>query len=264
MLFFLGIYFLFAFKSNQMVDKLKNETNYLIELEKEHTKEQLDEIKRIITDEMGLVQGSIVTVSSEQAKKMMIKDLGTEFLEVTEENPFFDVVQFKIESKLMDNENLINKYRSLDYVHNMYAEYSYVEEIARNVRVYSRVALLVGLFFTALAFLLIFNAIRLSLVESKSSFYTLKLLGADWNFIKKPFLQRAFYSGVSSGIIAIVFIVFVIVSIKLSNEIFKELISTIDILMISFAMLILGFLVNIMSTNYILNKYLKMKEEDLY
>ena len=264
MLFFLGIYFLFAFKSNVLVTQLKNETNFLIELEKSYTEENISALDELIISEIGFVESSIKRISSDQARDLMIKDLGEEFLEISEENPFFEVIQFKLESNELDTEDLITKYRALPYVHNMYAEYSYVEDIARNVKYYSRAALIVGLFFTGLAFLLIFNAIKLSLVESKSSFYTLKLLGADWNFIKKPFLQRAFYSGLTSSIVAIVIILGSIFSLRYSYEIFKELVGVTDIFLIIAIMVLIGLLVNLISTNYILNKFLNMKEEDLY
>ena len=210
------------------------------------------------------MKSSLEYISRNEAKLMMENELGISFNELADENPFFDVFQFNIENESTDSETLLSAIKVLGGVHNAYVQESYAEEIGTNVRRFSILALIIGIFFSSLAITLIYNAIKLSLVESKSSFYTLKLLGADWNFIKKPFLQRAFYSGLLSGVIAILLFLIVISYLALSSRVLSSMISTWNIILVIFMMLSVGFFVNIISTNTILNRYLAMKEEDLY
>lgn len=245
-----------AFKSNALVKTLKNETSILLEI---NPGVSADLSPRIASFD-GVIQKSIKFVSKEDSKKIMEEELGTAFLDLEAENPFYDVYQFNIEKEKVD----IPLYRSIQGVHDAYAQNSYVDQISTNVRKFSRLALVVGIFFSALAITLIFNAIKLSLAESKTSFYTLKLLGSDWNFIKRPFLQRAFYSGMASGLIAIVLFALAMTYFILGNDSIANIVSFWNILLVSFIMLLVGFLVNLFSTNTILNRFLSMREEDLY
>lgn len=264
MLFFLGVYFLIAFKSNALVDQIKNESIILIELTSDISPDEKLIVETFLKQEQSIVVSSLEYISRNEAKLIMENELGISFNELADENPFFDVYQFNIENKSTDSKILLAEIKLLAGVHNAYVQESYAEEIGTNVRRFSILALIVGIFFSSLAITLIYNAIKLSLVESKSSFYTLKLLGADWNFIKKPFLQRAFYSGLLSGVIAILLFLVVISYLALSSRLLSSMISPGNIIMVIFMMLAVGFFVNIISTNTILNRYLAMKEEDLY
>jgi len=256
MLFFLGIYFMIAFKSNAFVKTLRNETSVLLEM-KPGTHENLS--PRIAAIE-GVIQRSIQFTSKADSKRIMEEELGSAFLDLQGDNPFFDVYQFNMEKEKVD----IALLRSIPGVHDAYAQNSYVDQISTNVRKFSRLALIVGVFFSGLAVTLIFNAIKLSLAESKTSFYTLKLLGSDWNFIKRPFLQRAFYSGLTSGFVAIILFVIAISYFIFGNTTIASIISLWNVVLVSFMMLLVGFLVNLLSTNTILNRFLSMREEDLY
>jgi cell division transport system permease protein len=245
-----------AFKSNALVRTLKNETSVLVEI-KPNISEDL--IPRFAALE-GIIQSSIQFTSKEDSKRLMEEELGSAFLDLQGENPFFDVYQFNMEKGKVNLEVIKN----IGGVIDAYTRDSYVDQISSNVKKFSRWALLVGVLFSALAITLIFNAIKLSLAESKSSFYTLKLLGSDWNFIKRPFLQRAFYSGLTSGVLAVLLFIIATLYIVYSNTVIRNLISTWNILLVCLLMLLVGFLVNLLSTNTILNRYLSLREEDLY
>jgi cell division transport system permease protein len=256
MLFFLGVYFMIAFKSNALVRTLKNETSVLVEVNPQNS----DDLTPRIAAIDGVVQNSIQFTSKEDSKRLMEKELGSAFLDLQGENPFFDVYQFNMQKAKVDLEAV----KRIDGVYDAYTRDSYVDQISANVRKFSRWALVVGVFFSALAITLIFNAIKLSLAEAKSSFYTLKLLGSDWNFIKKPFLQRAFYSGLTSGTVSIFLFILATLYLIYSNDIIGNLISIWNIILVCSLMLLVGFLVNLLSTNAILNRYLSLREEDLY
>ncbi len=245
-----------AFKSNSLVKTLRNETSVLIEVK--------PNVKNDLTPQLaaipGAVQSTIRYTSREDAKRLMERELGAAFLDIEGENPFYDTYQLNI-SKDQLNLELIKR---MPEVKEAYAQTSYVDQIQTNVRKFSRLALVIGVFFSILAFTLIFNAIKLSLAESKTSFYTLKLLGSDWNFIKRPFLQRAFYSGLLSGGIAVLLFIIAIIYLMYSNQTIQQIVSVWNIVLVAIIMLLVGFLVNLLSTNAILNRFLAMREEDLY
>lgn len=62
--------------------------------------------------------------------------------------------------------------------------------------------LIVAALLTLVSFALINNSIRMSVYAQRFSIHTMKLVGADWSFIRRPFLSRAFGVGLVSVVIA--------------------------------------------------------------
>ena len=92
----------------------------------------------------------------------------------------------------------------------------------------------------------------------------MQLVGATSSFIRKPFLLKSAGHGIYAAIIAILLLAGVI---YLVQEEFMEVISfnDVEILGILFIFVILlGIILNLISTFFAINKYLRMKSDDLY
>lgn len=55
---------------------------------------------------------------------------------------------------------------------------------------------------TFISFALINNTIRLAIYSKRFLIHTMKLVGASWAFIRRPFLRRNFWIGVLAAFIA--------------------------------------------------------------
>ena len=55
---------------------------------------------------------------------------------------------------------------------------------------------------TFVSFALINNTIRLTIYSKRFLIHTMKLVGASWGFIRRPFMWRNFWIGVLAGLIA--------------------------------------------------------------
>ena len=122
----------------------------------------------------------------------------------------------------------------------------------------------VALLLIIVAVAMINNTIRLALYSKRFSIKTMQLVGATSRFIRKPFLLQAIAIGVVSGIIAmaLLFVLFyalnnLIDSIEISYDIQT-------FLMLLVSLLTLGIIITLVSTWFALNKYLRMKLDDLY
>ena len=118
------------------------------------------------------------------------------------------------------------------------------------------------MFFIAVA--LVNNTIRLSVYARRFLINTMQLVGATRSFIRKPFLMRSASHGIYAAIIAISLL---IGTIYLIQKEFMEIISfhDVEILGILFIFVILlGIVLNWISTFFAINKYLRMKSDDLY
>ena len=136
--------------------------------------------------------------------------------------------------------------------------------VNENVRKISLIILAFSgvMFFIAIA--LVNNTIRLSVYAKRFLINTMQLVGATRGFIRKPFLMRSAGHGIYAAIIAILLLVGVIYLIQ---QEFMEVINfeDVDILGVLFLLvIILGIVLNWISTYFAINKYLRMKSDDLY
>lgn len=108
------------------------------------------------------------------------------------------------------------------------------------------------------------NTIRLALYSKRFTIKTMQLVGATSRFIRKPFLLQSVFQGMVSAIIGM----------GLLMSLFYALNNILDTIQIPFefntflilfgAILIVGIVISFISTWFALNKYLRMKLDDLY
>ena len=108
------------------------------------------------------------------------------------------------------------------------------------------------------------NTIRLALYSRRFTIKTMQLVGAKANFIRKPFMIQAILQGFVSAILGMALLVTMFYSIQ---NYFDELAITYSatlFVILGGSLIFLGVFITFISTWLALNKYLKMKIDDLY
>jgi len=123
---------------------------------------------------------------------------------------------------------------------------------------------IVAILLILIAVAMINNTIRLALYSKRFSIKTMQLVGATSSYIRRPFLLNSILIGFVSGII----------SLALLFGLFYALNNIIDSIEISYSinafltllgsLVLLGVFITYTSTFLALNKYLRMKLDDLY
>ncbi|MCY7328193.1 MAG: hypothetical protein LH618_06570, partial [Saprospiraceae bacterium] len=111
---------------------------------------------------------------------------------------------------------------------------------------------------------LIHNTIRLALFANRFLIKNQELVGASWSFISRPYLQRGILNGLWSAVLAILGLLGTLWWIQnLLPEV--EEIENFDYLIIVFiGLILLGVVISGLSTWFVVNKFLKMRVDDLY
>lgn len=123
---------------------------------------------------------------------------------------------------------------------------------------------LIGLLLILIAVAMINNTIRLALYSKRFSIKTMQLVGGTSGYIRRPFIFQAVGIGLISGIVAMALFTGLIYVLNQLMETI-QISFPIEILAIFFAVLILlGILLTVISTWFALNKFLRMKLDDLY
>ncbi len=147
-------------------------------------------------------------------------------------------------------------------------EVSYDESSVKSVNLgFRQVVFLIGivaLLLIVIAVAMINNTIRLALYSRRFSIKTMQLVGATPSYIRKPFLMQSIGIGIISGINGVALLLALVyalnniidwISIPISFQVF---------LMLLASLIALGIMITFVSTWFALNKYLRMKLDDLY
>ena len=213
----------------------------------------------------------VVYVSQDRALEEFV-GLGEkdEILEILDgEKPIPTNISYKPKAEYATLEGMEDlKDKILKAYGNSIDEISYQEDSVKSVNLgFKQFVFLFG----AVAFLLIViavaminNTIRLALYSKRFSIKTMQLVGATSGYIRRPFLFQAVGIGLMSGLIGMALLMalfYALNNVLSSIEITYEL-QTFAILLGS--LLFIGVLITFISTWFALNKYLRMKLDDLY
>ena len=206
-------------------------------------------------------------ISKERAAKILQEELGQDFIEFLGYNPLSASIDIKLFAKYANTDSLkVIKQSLKDYpeISEIYYQQSLVHMVNENVKKISLIILIFSSLLLLMAVTLINNTIRLSIYSKRFLINTMHIVGATRNFIRKPFLAKSVVHGFYASIIAISLI---IALIYFAQKEFPEIITfeNIEILGILFTfVIILGILINYISTFIAVNKFLRLKTDDLY
>lgn len=161
----------------------------------------------------------------------------------------------EIKEKILNNYG--NEVESVNY------DKSSVDKVNLQFKQFTYLIGLVGIFLIIIAFAMINNTIRLSLYSKRFTIKTMQLVGATSRFIRRPFLWQAVIQGLVSAIIGMALLMLLYFSINKVID-FDLNFSFTVFLMVFGILLIFGIIMTWIFTLFSLNKFLKMKLDNLY
>ncbi len=265
-LFLFGLFAIMAFYARQMIRHSKENVNIMVELKIDALKEETANLNTFLKQQNFVKPGSILYTSKEKAAEEMEAELG-DFSKFGFQNPFYDVLQFNVTAKYLTQatlQKIREKLMTHKAVHNVHFQESVILEMEKNVRKLGMVILGLGSLFLLVAITLIHNTVRLALYANRFLIKNMQLVGASWRFITRPYLWRSLLHGLWSALLAIGALGVILVFINLDFPMPKETNMLSGLIVIVLGLLLLGAVISFLSTFYVVNKYLKMRVDDLY
>ena len=175
--------------------------------------------------------------------------------------------EVKINADYADPDSIVKTVKELkgnsDVVDVIYSK-DLVQSVNKNIKKISIILLIIAALFTYISFALINNTVRLTIFSKRFLINTMKLVGASWNFIRRPFMAQSFVLGVVSALLAdsILF-----GSLCWLYEFEPQIANIIDlraVVMVFGAVMVFGIVITAVCTLVSVNKYLKMRSNELY
>jgi cell division transport system permease protein len=92
----------------------------------------------------------------------------------------------------------------------------------------------------------------------------MKLVGASWGFIRKPFLRRAIVVGVVSAVLACLLLGGIVYAIYPLMPHVEEIVTWRELAFTAVCVFAFGFIIMVLCTLFSVNRFLKMTAGELY
>lgn len=139
-----------------------------------------------------------------------------------------------------------------------------VEQVNLGFKQFAFLFLVVAVLLIVVAVAMINNTIRLALYSKRFTIKTMQLVGATSAFIRKPFLVQSLLQGVVSAIIGMSILMGLFYTLNNFLDSIEIAFHLETLLLLFGIILIVGIIITLISTWLALNKYLRMKLDDLY
>ena len=206
-------------------------------------------------------------ITREKAAEDFQKELGEDFVEFLGYNPLPSSIDVKLHAPYANPDSfaiLEQEFRKYPQVADVAYQKDMIYAINKNIKKISAAIFAISILLFVIAITLINNTIRLTVYSKRFIIRTMQLVGAHHFLIRRPFIIK----GITQGFVAaLCSIVILTAAIYIAEKQLGELYSFQDlqILGIVFGMLlIVGIMIAWISTLLSVNRYLKIKTDNLY
>ena len=264
-LLLLGLVVFFVLAANNLSVYVRENINFSVLISDDMKETDILKLQKRLNNEPFVKETEYIP--KKQALKEQTEAMGTDPQEFLGYNPFTASIEIKLHSDYANSDSIakIEKLikRNINIQDVLYQK-DLIDAVNENIRNISLVLLALAVMLTFISFALINNTIRLAIYSKRFLIHTMKLVGASWGFIRRPFLKRNIWSGVLAAFIADTILMgaaYWLVSYE------PELIRVITpevMLLVSGAVLVFGVVITFLCAYLSINKYLRMKASTLY
>lgn len=264
-LLLLGLVVFFVLGAHNLSVYVKENINFSILISDDMKESDILKLQKKLDKEPFVKETEYI--SKKQALREQTEAMGTDPQEFLGYNPFTASIEIKLHSDYANSDSIAKiekKIKRNTNIQEVLYQKDLIDAVNDNIRNISLMLLGLAVILTFISFALINNTIRLTIYSKRFLIHTMKLVGASWSFIRRPFLRRNFWIGVLSAVIADAVLwgaAYWLVSYE------PELIRVITpevMLLVSVSVLVFGVLITWLCALLSINKYLKMKASTLY
>lgn len=270
-LFVIGLFGLMILHTRKLTSYIQENVEIQIYLNKFISESETIRIRNILADSRYIMhkngEPQIRFISKEEAARQFIEGTGEDFTEFLGENPLRDAYIIKVIPEYQTNENMKILKAEIENITGVF-EVTYLESLVdsinRNMAKIGIVLIAFSIIILIVVAVLINNTIKLALFSQRFLIRSMQLVGAKGSFIQAPFLKRAFFYGILSGIIASILLYILIQYGNQQIDGLKDLQNNVEIAYLFGILTIFGAVIGFLSSYRSVNKYLKMSLDELY
>ena len=208
-----------------------------------------------------------VFITREEAAKELSNELGEDFVQFLGYNPLPASIDLQLRSGYANTDSIARIEKQLlssNLVKEVVYQKSLIDQVNSNINKITLVILSFSLILLVISIILINNTIKLSIYARRFLIRSMQLVGATETFIRLPFIRKSIVHGIIASVAAILLLTG---TLYLARQRMPEIAALQDVKQFSIffaGILVLGVLLSAFSTLFAVNKFLRMKIDNLY
>ncbi|RAU83462.1 cell division protein FtsX [Pontibacter arcticus] len=270
-LFVIGLFGLLLIHASKLSDKVKESLEMQVYLDRNLSEVELAKLKKAFgAKDYVAIQNDTAQVrfvSKEEGAKAFIDETGEDFTAFLGENPLRDAYTLRIDADHSSSPELKSiklDLEKIEGVHEVQYVESLIESINSNIQKISIVLVSFAAILVLVVIILINNTVKLALYSQRFLIRSMQLVGATSYFIQKPFLNRATWQGIMSGVIASVMLFALLQYAYIQVPEMQLLRNDEQTYLLMGALLVIGCVIGFLSSYRAVRKYLGMSLDELY
>lgn len=206
-------------------------------------------------------------ISKEQAQREQIKELGSDPSEFLGFNPFPATLELQLSSDYANCDSLrwiAREIRRDSRVSDVTYMEDLMDRVNANLSRLSLILLVLAVLLTCVSFSLISNTVRLSIYARRFVIHTMKLVGASWGFIRRPFLKQAVGVGIVAALLANVVLGAGVYVLYITQPGLFDIVTWDVLALTGGAVFLFGIVITLFCAWLAVNKFLRMTASELY
>ena len=206
-------------------------------------------------------------ISKKQALAEQSEAMGTDPAEFLGYNPFTASIEVRLNADYANSDSVAwikDEILSNKEVIEINYPQDLLDAVNRNIRKISLVLLGLAALLTLISFALINNTIRLTIYSKRFLIHTMKLVGASWAFIRRPFLKRNAWVGILAGIMADTVLAVIAYALVRYEPDLLAIVTPEVMITVMGVVFLFGVVITTLCALVSINRYLRMKTNELY
>ena len=264
-LLLLGIMGILLVSGQAVSNRIKENFNMTVVIDRTVEEEAIQKLQKRINAKEYVLESRYI--SKEEALDDAKESLGADPMELLGSNPYEAEIELNLKKefssveKMAEIEKELLKYKEVTEV--IYHK-GHIDTVNRNIKKVALLLLTLLVLLTVISWSLISNLVRLSIYAKRFLLHTMKLVGARWGFIRRPFLLHNMWIGLAAGIIADSLLAAAIYMLQQRAPELTALLPARELAIVGAAVIAFGMLICTLCAFRSVNRFLRMRNNDLY
>ncbi len=264
-MFMLGLLGLIILHGKKLSDYVRENISVSVLL-KENVSDEMVHSFRVRLEKSNYIKSSVF-ITRDQAAKELSSELGEDFVQFLGYNPLPASIDLQLKAGYANSDSIAHIEQLLlrnSIVKEVIYQKSLIDQVNSNIRKISIVILSFNLILLIISIILISNTIRLSIYARRFLIRSMQLVGATEAFIRMPFIKRGIVHGFIASILSIILlsVTLWVARVRMPELAVLQNFNEIGIFFV--AIVIIGIILSALSTWFAVNKFLRMRVDQLY
>lgn len=206
-------------------------------------------------------------ISKEDALREQSEAMGLDPAEFLDANPFSASIELHLAAEHACTDSILKITRELEAMPNVtdvLCQRDLVERITASLQKAGYILLALAALLTIISFTLINNTVQLSIHSRRHAIHTMRLVGASWSFIRRPFVLSSMRLGLVASLISTAIIVGAAKALMYIDPSLQDFADDVSLMIVGATVIAAGLLLTMMCSYITVSRYLRMPHNAMY